>query len=103
MKIIVGAPEEMYLEKKFDNLLGLDQVGQRILRYKIKLITATFQFDILSFNETLEVVLDLDRRRDIYNLNLTKPKISIERMKFYNGVGNLQTIIYVPDANLMCK
>lgn len=27
MKIIVGAPDEMYLEKRFDNFLGLDQVG----------------------------------------------------------------------------
>lgn len=27
MKIIVGAPEEMYNEKKFDQLLGLDDVS----------------------------------------------------------------------------
>lgn len=27
MNIIVGAPEEMYFEKRFNNLLGLGQVG----------------------------------------------------------------------------
>lgn len=38
MRIIVGAPEEMYNEETFDQLLGLDNVN---LLYKNYLVTTT--------------------------------------------------------------
>lgn len=37
MRIIVGAPEEMYQEQQFNQLLGVDQVGKYCILYSIKI------------------------------------------------------------------
>ncbi|KAJ8936548.1 hypothetical protein NQ314_012288 [Rhamnusium bicolor] len=84
MSIIIGGPDEMYNESEFDSFLGVEQI------------------DLSGSNNTIEIIIEVDKSRDLFNLDFRKPKLtSVEQAKFYQGVVNLDFIKYLPDENIM--
>ncbi|KAG5899139.1 hypothetical protein JTB14_027332 [Gonioctena quinquepunctata] len=81
--VIVGAPEETYNEKRFEELLGVDKI------------------DILDLNNTLDIVRTVDKSRDKYNLNFRQKKINYKMARFYQGIAIILATKYIPDENMM--
>ncbi|XP_057662027.1 neprilysin-2-like [Diorhabda carinulata] len=82
IKVFIGAPDEVFDEKKFDNLLGVDEIN------------------ILDFNNTLDIVRTVDKSRDKYNLNLTRQKISYQQGELYRDIVTIEAK-YLPKENLI--
>lgn len=82
IKAFIGGPDEVFDEKKFDNILGVDDI------------------DILGFNNTLDIVRAVDKSRDKYNLNLTRQKISYQQGELYRDIVTIEAK-YLPEDNLI--
>ncbi|KAJ8924080.1 hypothetical protein NQ315_006861 [Exocentrus adspersus] len=80
---VIGGPDEMYDEEEFDKFLGIDQIN------------------LSGLNNTIEIVAAVDKSRDVFNLDFSRPKLTLKKAQLYQGVANLGFIKYIPDENLM--
>ncbi|KAJ8967238.1 hypothetical protein NQ317_006653, partial [Molorchus minor] len=92
VRVVIGGPDEMYDKYGFDNFLGIDQNDGSM---------TLFQISLFHLDNTIDIIREVDRSRDLYNLDFVKPRLTVDQAKFYQATVHLALIKYLPDENVM--